>query len=139
MMWMEVKRLLPSSTTWYSTNDALKGYEYINTATEKSWYFHSSDFTEYLFLRTLTSGGQKWVRALKANVVPEAPSTSFSASVVSTYQSSASQTFTWSLGTSSIPDPLIGNLDTTGNPNPADEVLYREGSKTLSISAVQEG
>jgi hypothetical protein len=33
-MWIVVKVLDPTSNTWYSTNDDLKGYDYVMTATE---------------------------------------------------------------------------------------------------------
>ena len=56
-MWIVVKMLEPTSTTWFSTNENLKGYDYVLTATEQAFPFHSSNFTEFLFLRKLTAGG----------------------------------------------------------------------------------
>ena len=89
-LWINVKYLNASSSTWFSGDDDLKGHEVVNTGTEHVFPFHSANFTEFWFVRTLTTGGKKWVRALKANVVPATQSASFSASVVSTYQSSTS-------------------------------------------------
>jgi hypothetical protein len=109
--------------------DHLKGYESKLTTTEKTYPFHSSNFTEFWFQRSLTSGGHKWVRALKANVVPATPSSSFSASVLSTYQSSSSKTFTWDLSSTNVNAPIIGNVDTaslTGS-SQLSEILYQEG------------
>ena len=89
-------------------------------------------------MRELTTGGQKWVRALKANVVPATPSGSFSANTVSTYQSSASQTFTWNLG-SDADAPIIGNIDTTAGSSPSqNEILYRE-NKSIATQSWRDG
>jgi hypothetical protein len=76
-MWIEVKKLEPTSTSWFTTNGELKGHEVVSTDKEIAFPFHSSDFTVFLFMRTLTAGGHKWVRVLKSDVVPASPSDNF--------------------------------------------------------------
>ena len=112
-----------SNQTWYTFDDDLKGYEwkYSQDGLEKTFPFYADNFTEFLFMRTLTEGGDKWVRVFKANVTPGAkfgstvtagtPSANFSASTVSSYDSSASKAFKWDLSASTYA-PIIGNQNT---------------------------
>jgi hypothetical protein len=109
----------------------LTGHEYVSITYETAFPFHSDNFTEFWFLRTLDAGGHKWVRAPKASVVPVTPSANFSASGVSTYQSAASQTFKWDLSTNFA--PIIGNVDTfdgaSFTSSQKKEILYYENSE----------
>jgi hypothetical protein len=69
-------------------------------------------------------------------VVPANPSSNFSATTVSTYQSSISQTFKWDLSTAYA--PIIGNVDTFSGASLTSsqkkEILYYENSEGDSWS-----
>jgi len=129
-LWIGVRLLKSSSPTWFTTKDNLKGYDYINGNNEISIPFYAADFTEFWFVRTLTSGGIRWMRVLKENAIPGTPSADFSASTISSYDSSASKTFRWDLGTEDYA-PIIGNVNTyngVSSYDPKAEVLYFQGS-----------
>jgi len=129
-LWLQVKYVTSSSPTWFTTNDKLKGYDYRYGDNEKSIPFYAADFTEFWFMRTLTSGGIRWLRVLKENVIPGTPSADFSASTISSYDSSASKTFRWDLSSANTYSPIIGNVDTdsTSSYSSSSDVFYLEGS-----------
>ena len=99
---MVVKSLEKTATTWYSTDDDLKGYDYVYTDTERSFPFSKANFTEFWFLREIAVGQYKWLRVVKANVTPATPSVDHQATTISSYQSSHPQTFRWDLAETGI-------------------------------------
>ena len=54
-MWIRVKFLKASNSTWFTTNDNLKGFNYIYTTDEESFSFDGSSYTEFLFMRDMNS------------------------------------------------------------------------------------
>ena len=86
-MWIRAKFLKPTSPTWFTTTDNLKGYDYIYTTNEESFPFDGSNYTEFLFKRGSISGssGVKWLIAPKSSVIPASPSATASATVTSSY------------------------------------------------------
>ena len=145
ILWIEVRYLTATNPTWYSFKDNLKGFDwkYSADATEVSFPYSNDDFTEFWFLRSLTSGGHKWIRVLKENAIPETPTGSYKAKVISSHEQSTPIDFIWDLKktdfvfpghdqTSSKFAPMIGNQNTEYGKslNGATDVYYLEGGPT---------
>jgi hypothetical protein len=113
--------------------------DFINTANEKSFSFHANDFTEFLFTRTMNAGaGSKWMIASKLSVIPTSASATASATVSSSYLSSASQTFTWDLSDSDQA-PYVGLQDTNSAPFGKDMFYIESEAPNMFSSAIKDG
>ena len=85
-MWIRVKSLKTTSSTWFTTIDNLKGFDYVYTTNEESFTFSGSTYTDFLFMRDMnSSAGNKWSIAPKSSVIPATPSATAAVSVSSSY------------------------------------------------------
>jgi hypothetical protein len=90
-MWILVKYLDSTMSTWFTTTDDLKGYNYILTTNEAVFPYASSSYTKFLFFRELnSSAGHKWFISPKLSVIPATASGSSSGTVSSSYLKSTS-------------------------------------------------
>ena len=48
-MWIMVKYLGSSNSTWFSTKDNMKGYDYLYTSNEKVFPYSESNYNKFLF------------------------------------------------------------------------------------------
>jgi len=85
-MWIRVKSLKTTSSTWFTTIDNLKGFDYVYTTNEESFTFSGSTYTDFLFMRDMnSSAGNKWLIAPKSSVIPATPSATAAVPVTSSY------------------------------------------------------
>jgi hypothetical protein len=139
-VWIRVKFLKSTSSTWFTTTDNLKGMNYIYTTNEESFSFDGTDYTEFLFLREMNSNaGHKWLIAPKLSVIPATASATASSSVSKSNLSATSQTFTWDLS-DTAKAPYIGIQDTTSGSTMGSSMFHIESSAPSSdSSAFQDG